>query len=431
MPDNQRLKVLISAYACNPNLGSEEGVGWGWISAIAQYHDLWVITNEAHRDDIEAAVRESPDRWRNVSFHYVPRTRWKPLEVVWPPAYLWTYQHWLRDAFETAKALHRRVGFDLMHQLTYVGYRVPGRLWQIGVPFVWGPIGGLENTPWRFLPMLGLKGCLYYAARNTINSFQRRFLKAPKRAFRRARGGIIAATSGIQREIRRWYGEESQVVCEVGPFGKPVDAIRERREGEPLRLSWSGLHLPGKALPLLLHALCRLPGDLRWELDILGAGPCMEGWRKLAIQLGVDGTCRWHGQLPRDRAVEVMRQSHAFIITSVKDLTSTVILEAISQGIPVVCPDHCGFPDVITEDCGITIPAISRQQLVEDIAKAIIALDRDETRRRRLAQGALKRVGKFSWDSKGEAVDQIYRTVMQHWWHRDQSGPATREEMKS
>lgn len=51
-----RLKVLISAYACNPYKGSELGVGWGWVNAIAEHHDLSVMVAEYHRADIEAAV---------------------------------------------------------------------------------------------------------------------------------------------------------------------------------------------------------------------------------------------------------------------------------------------------------------------------------------------------------------------------------------
>ena len=54
------------------------------------------------------------------------------------------------------------------------------------IPLVWGPIGGLENTPWRFLPSMGPSGCLFFAGRNVINSLQRRFLPGPKRSFAKA-----------------------------------------------------------------------------------------------------------------------------------------------------------------------------------------------------------------------------------------------------
>ena len=51
---NRRLKILISAYACAPGRGSEEGVGWDCIRALAEYNDLYVITRGDARPQIEA-----------------------------------------------------------------------------------------------------------------------------------------------------------------------------------------------------------------------------------------------------------------------------------------------------------------------------------------------------------------------------------------
>ena len=408
----RRLKVLASAYACSPLLGSEQAVGWGWVNAIARRHEVWVITADFHQRDIDTEVARHPERYRNMTFCYVPRTRWLFLEKVWPPAYLWTYRFWLRDAYRRGRALHQQLHFDLAHQVTYVGFRVPGYLWKLDLPFVWGPIGGLENTPARFLPMMGLRGGLYYAARNVINTCHKLLLPLPRYAFRKARGQIIAATAGIQREIRRWYGADSEVICEVGPPPDVARAPSQREPGEPLRLSWSGQHLPGKALPLLLRALAQLPAGLAWELDILGEGPCTRSWRRLARKLGIGDACRWRGLVPRADAVAAVHRSHVFVITSLKDLTSTVLLEALAQGVPVVCPDHCGFGDVITPDCGVKLPVRSPRQFAAALAAAIAGLARDEPERRRRAAGALRRIADFAWEHKAERLDAIYRQAV-------------------
>ena len=282
----RRLKVLISAYACNPYRGSEEGVGWGWVRAIARNHDVCVHTADYHREDIEKALAEDAvfrGRARFVyvparPWHYRPSGGWKFIEnSVLKPIMKLSYAMWQRDAYKLGRELNEREHFDLVHLVTYVGFRFPGRLWKLDVPFVWGPIGGLENTPWRFLPMLGLGGCVYYAGRNVINTLQKMLQASPRRAFEKAGVGVIAATEGIRDEIRRWYGCESEVICEIGPPADTSSEHSERQAGEPLRLSWGGLHLPGKALPLLLKALGKLPDGLHWRLDILGEGPCTPG----------------------------------------------------------------------------------------------------------------------------------------------------------
>lgn len=414
------LKVLLSAYACNPRKGSEEGVGWSWVRCIAGFCDPWVLVAEYHRDDIEAHLRRYPDEMSNVHFvyvphkpwHYQPTSGWKKIEgSMLKPVMNLAYMLWLKDAFTLAKQLHREEHFLLAHQLTYVGFRFPGRLWKLDIPFVWGPVGGLENTPWRFLPVLGIRGMIYYAGRNLINGIQRLFLRSARKAFRQA-DVVIAATSGIQREIRRWYCVDSRVICEVGPPEGMIAEIKPRETHEPLRLIWSGEHLPGKALPLLLQALASMTTGCAWHLDILGQGPLQVSWKKLAVELAVERDCTWHGLLPREEALEVMSRGHVFVITSLKDLTSTVLLESLVLGLPVICPDHCGFSNVVNAECGIKLPVENPAQLITDLTQAIEALCRDEPRRQALAEGAVRRAGDYSWERKAAEIEVMYRIAM-------------------
>lgn len=408
----RRLKVLVSVYACSPVRGSEPGMGWGFVRAVSQHHDLWVITEkEKFESEIESELETRPQIRERVKFLYVRKERHRLLRKIWPLSYYWFYQEWQERAFALGAQLHRHVRFDLVHQLNLVGFREPGYLWKLDVPFVWGPIGGLENTPWHFLPMLGAKGSVYYGARNVINLLHKKFLPGPKRAFRKA-AAVIAATEGIRREIRCWYGRESEVICEIGlpPLAASTPSVRGPRE--PLRLAWSGLHIPRKALPLLLHALAQLGPQVPWALDILGEGPQTLKWRRTAERLGLDGRCRWHGWLPREEAVAIVQRSHVFVITSLYDLTSTVLVEALSQGVPVICPDHYGFADVVDEGCGIKIPVRTHAQFESDLAQAISALAGDEERRRRLAAGALRRAQDFTWEKKARAVCEIYESCV-------------------
>ncbi|MFB3893939.1 MAG: glycosyltransferase family 4 protein [Phycisphaerae bacterium] len=400
----------MSAFACNPCCGSEHGVGWGWVNAIAANHEAWVLTAEFERADIEKAVAADPARYASIRFHYLPFhcPRW--LDRLWPPSWLWRYRLWQRAAYRLGRKLHEEVGFDLVHLVTYVGFRVPGHLWKLDVPFVWGPIGGLENTPWRLLPLLGVRGAIYYAARNIVNSLHRRFLRLPRRAFAKAAatGTIIAATEGIRREIRRWYGHDSEVICEIGTPDEVAADHSVRRPGEPLRLAWSGRHDAGKALHLLLKAVAMLPAEVDWRLDILGEGPCTKRWRRLAVKLAVDARCTWHGWLPRDKAIGLIHDSHVFVITSLKDLTSTVLLEALSQGVPVLCLDHCGFSDVVTEECGIKLAIDQPGSLPRSLMQAIQAVWADEGHRRGMALSALQRAISYSWQGKERQICRVY-----------------------
>jgi len=318
------------------------------------------------------------------------------------------YLNWLKHAFKEAKREVALRPYDLVHLITYVGWRFPGTFYRLGLPFVWGPIGGLKNTAWHLLPALGPKGAIYYGARNLVNSLQLRILQGPRRALMAARGGVIAATSEIQEELWRHFEAKSQVISEVGPPDLPSAEPKTHVQGEPFRVCWSGLHLPGKALHLLLRAAACLPNDLDYCIEILGDGPCNRPWRALASRLGVQSHCRWHGWVPRERSLTIMKTSHVFVITSLKDLTSTVAVEAISLGLPIVCLDHCGFADLVTPECGIKVRVGSVGQIASDLAAAVSSLCRDENYRQQLAWGALRRSADYSWQKKMDTLDEVY-----------------------
>src|SRR5439155_22849646 len=71
------MRVLISAYACEPGKGSEPGAGWNLALAAARSHDVWVRTRRNNRQVIEAALSGGPGEPRFVYLDLpVLRRRW-------------------------------------------------------------------------------------------------------------------------------------------------------------------------------------------------------------------------------------------------------------------------------------------------------------------------------------------------------------------
>lgn len=407
---NNPLKILVSAYACSPFHGSEPGMGWNFIKNLSLYYNVHVITEEYEfKADIEHYLEDKPE-YAKITFHYIPREHHETLRKFWPPSYYWYYKQWQKKAYHLAVQLDIEEDFDIIHQLNMVGFREPGFLWKIDKPFVWGPIGGLENSPWRFLPSLGFNGFVFYICRNVLNFFQRNFSSRPKRAAKRMGAVLIAASPGIRLLIKQLWDTDSVVICEVGQMESASVDIPVRND-DLIKIVWSGQHTPGKNLSLLLKALVRL--SIPYEIHILGVGIETDKWKTLAKRLGISHRCVWHGWLPRESSLRVMKEGHVFCITSVSDLTSTVILEAISLGLPIVTLDHCGFANVVTERCGIKIPVTTPDEASEGIARAIELLFKDEALRCELAKGAKERANDYSWKEKMKQLNQIYKSLLQ------------------
>ena len=146
------------AYECSPYRGSEWAVGWGRLLQAARICEPHVITSEDNFAALERARAEGLVP-ANVRF-YTPQPDAKLRRMERKPglfAYNYAaYNHWQRIAFALATELHARECFALVHQVNVCTFREPGYAWQLGIPFLWGPVGGTQNVPWRFLASLGL-----------------------------------------------------------------------------------------------------------------------------------------------------------------------------------------------------------------------------------------------------------------------------------
>jgi len=405
------MKILVSAYACCPEKGSEPGMGWNFVIGLAKFHEVHVIVEKLKwEQQIKKFLNKNSSINKNLKFYFIVKKRNKFLRKIWPPSYYWFYKGWQLSAFNLAKKLDKVEDFDVIHQLNMVGYREPGFLWKIKKPFVWGPIGGLENAPLPFLPKLGLHGFIFYLARNTINSIQRKFLLRPKLAARHTQSKLISATPETANLIKRLWQRNSEIICEVGHLDTNLQPIKKRDINTPLKIIWSGVHSSRKNLPLLLDALAIT--NINFELHILGSGELTDKWKNYAISNGVNDKCYWHGWLKHKESIEIMKTGDLFCITSISDLTSTVTIEALSCGLPIICLDHCGFSYVVNEKCGIKVQVKSYKKAVFDFAHNINLIGLREDIRYELSRGALKRAKDFKWDKKIDKINNIYDELL-------------------
>lgn len=408
---NKKLKILISCYACSPKRGSEPGMGWSFVYGLSKHHEVHVIVEkEKWQKDIEAFIKENKND--NLKFYFIYKKRNRFLRKIWPPSYYWFYKIWQKEAYTLAQKLEAQHNFDAIHQLNMVGYREPGFLWKIKKPFIWGPIGGTENVPWKLFSLFNLHGKLFYGGRNLINSYQKNYFKRPRMAASHENSVLIAATPDIKKSINTLWNRDSVVIPEVGAVNIPEIEINKRSSTEPLKIVWSGQHTSGKALHILLKSLALLNSDVKWELHILGVGKETENWKDLSQELKIGNNCIWYGWIEKKEAFQIMKNGHCLAITSLKDLTSSVIIEGISLGLPIVTLDHCGFSFVVNQLCGIKIPVNNLDKIYVNFKNAIEKLYSNEKLRVSLAEGALKRAKEFSWDSKIEQLNSVYQKLV-------------------
>jgi glycosyltransferase involved in cell wall biosynthesis len=410
-PLARRPRVLISAYSCFPNHGSEPGIGWSRATELARYCDVWVLTEKDGNQPHIAAYLEKHGPIANLQFVYVSHRSWELAVYEKPLLKYVAYRRWLRRAFDVAEQLHRQVAFDIAHHVTFSGFREPSYLYKLGIPFVWGPVGGVCVYPWRFLAGAGLSGAWFEAMRSALNVIQ--LNESPRvRAAAKSSSAIFSANQENKRKLQKALGVNSIVLCDVGVNPIKDVSVEQRTRSTPLRILWSGVQDTRKALELLLEASALLPSDVSYELRVLGEGRRRRQWERLADRKGIAQSVRWYGRISQEESLQQLRWADVFAFTSLRDTTGTVVLEALASGKPVVCLDHQGAGEIVTPECGIKIPVTNRRNVHRGLSDAIALLHEDRALCRELGQGALRRAGKYVWSLQAKRIADEYNRIL-------------------
>jgi glycosyltransferase involved in cell wall biosynthesis len=411
LESDKQLRVLLVAVACSPVRGSEGGMGWNRALQSARFFKTHVVSDQltSSLEVKEYLAKNGPIE--NLTFEFVEDGFWGRMLRKSKLTFYFSYRLWHHRAYEVCKRLQNQHQFDLVHHATYCGFREPGLTWKLPVPFVWGPVGGTQNLPWRFLWSLGLNGIVIEGIRNISNLIQLRYGLATRRALKHC-SAFFAANTGIQADCEKYFGVSPEVRLETGINQIATHSKPELDTSRPFRIIWTGEFRPRKALHLLLEAIPQIPADLKVEVRVLGEGPEQKRWQKLAEKLGVNDRVTFLGRLPRQAAIEQLSWADVFVFTSLRDTTGTVLPEALSQGVPVIGLDHQGFLDLVSEQCGVKIPVTTPKEVAARLAKEIHLLALDPERYRALHIGALERAKNCTWDSHGEHMAQVYRRVV-------------------
>lgn len=79
------------------------------------------------------------------------------------------------------------------------------------------------------------------------------------------------------------------------------------------------------------------------------------------------------------------------------------LIEAIACGTPVICSSMIAYKEILTDNA-IFVPPRNPQQL----AKEIISLLKDDSKREALVKKAQKFIHRYSWESVGQNIEKIY-----------------------
>lgn len=405
------LSILINAYACSPNMGSEPGMAWNWCVNLAKHCELHIITEGEFRNKIEAVLPSLP-QGKNMNFYYNPVSE-EIRRMCWNQGDWRFYKHyrdWQWKTYLMAKEIIQQHSIDVVHQLNMIGFREPGYLWKIGnKPFVWGPVDAKEKFPVAYLEDASLKAKLFIRLKNFLTGLQLRYSSRVRQAVNKA-SYVISASTESKESFRKYFNIDSPLLNETGCY-KKADFKKEEKKTETFDMLWVGKMDFRKQLNLAIRTLA----DLRKEdvrLHIVGSGDA-KAYKDLAQRLGVAHQCLWYGAVSHEKVQKMMQEADIFFFTSVAEGTPHVVLEAIGNALPVVCFNVCGQGDSVNEKVGAKISLSTPKQSVTDFAKKIDYLYTHRDTLQSLSEGCKERQQELSWENKALQVVSLYNQIIQ------------------
>lgn len=415
------MNILVMAYAISPYRGSEYAVAWNYVAHMSKYHRLTVVYGASgnHMGDVvEMEEYARSHTMANVRFIAVKPDKlaralnWPNRHDFFVYSFYYAYRRWHWQVYKQVLELLKTDHFDLVHYVGMIGYREPGYLWKLGLPYVWGSVSGANNAPWQLMKHMPLLGRVKLTFRSLANTIQFHTKRRLKKALK-ATDILLTATSENQQKFRQVHHKDSICLPENCITG--TITLDESKFNNPAKYNIIviGRLDAGKSVGIFLEALAQVRNRDKLHVDIVGDGPLRARLQGYDREHGLDGLITWHGQLPRVEAVKIFNRAHLHVITSVSEGNPTTIWEAMSYGVPTMSFDHCGMHDTICDKCGIRIPIAKRyDDCVSSIAHNIDVLLEYPERFYQLAKGTIECAKKYTWAKREIILNQLYDNLL-------------------
>lgn len=404
-------KIFVSAYACEPGLGSEIGVGWHWILEMSRYFELWVLTRESNRHTIEPWIALQQE-YANIHFLYFDLPKWARFWKKGLRGVRTYYNIWQACTNSIVKRTMQKENIKIFHHLTYGNL-----LWKVSSYgqkqfFIWGPAGGLETIPTEYSRHYSMKARVVEWVRRTAIAllpmnfgFKRRCKNAD----------IILCKTEITRNlipaknldktvlftdvaVERQATDNNNVVCDDKGY---VEFITVGHLD-----AWRGFDIVIESFAKAAQK------NKNIHLTIVGNGGDKERLQKIATGMGVTDKITFTGKVSMQEYHRLLSVADVVVNASLKEGAVTVSFDSMAKGKPLICLDTTGYTRYFSNDYAIVIPRSSRPSVIEKMSNAMLCLTDDDTRKN-LGEKAKNAGESFTWEARGREFRNLLLSKIQ------------------
>jgi glycosyltransferase involved in cell wall biosynthesis len=411
-PHGGRLHVLVSAYSCEPERGSEPGIGWNTVVELSRHARLTVLARTINRPALERGARHAA--LGDTRFIYLDLPAPVRLSQRGTRGLYWYYIVWQWLAWRRARREHRRDPFDVVYHATFCSLHMPVWLHWLPAPFVFGPLAGGEMSSPAFWRGGGRLAWLYEAMR-ALRMQTTRVDPLVQLALRRSRR-LLVATPETRRYLPARRQDAACLLHTTAVEGELTQRALPRRDGARIVTAGRLVHWKGAHLGIQAFARARRQHP-RATLTIVGDGPQRARLEALVTRLGLDGQVTFVGERTRAETLELLAASDVLLFPSLHDSGAATILEAMALGLPVICLDAGGARVSVDDASGIRVPVTTPERVIAELAAALEQLLADDERRVAMGVAARRRVeALYTWDRRSAMLLDLLSSAARAGW---------------
>jgi len=392
------MKILLSAYACEPNKGSEPSVGWNWLLNSAETNnEVWVVTRKNNQSVIEKYFRENIQSENTHFIYYDLPSKLMFIKKMFG-IYLY-YLFWQLGAFIAARRIHKKVSFDQVHHVTFATIRQPSFMGLLGIPFIYGPVGGGESPPYHLIKNFPWQPKRKELMRIFANLWVK-FDPLMHFTFYTAKK-IVVTSAQTKNLVAKFYRKKVDIKLAIAQTNVNLNEKKITKGRTQVKLLfigryeyWKGAHLCIKTLVELNKSKDCLPVSL----TLIGEGPFKKSLQSLACKLGVDSQIDWQPWMKQSELEHHYSTHDVFVFPSLHDSGGMVVLESLAASLPVVCLDLGGPATIVDESSGVIVNSqLSESEVCKSIAKGVLTII-DSNNYVNYCKNAKIRANTFTWE---------------------------------
>lgn len=403
----EKLKVFVSAYACEPGLGSEIGIGWHWTQEMSKYFELWILTRKSNQTTIEMWM-EKHGNPNNI--HYVYYDLPKAISF-WKKGLRGVrlyYNLWQMRTNRIVKKTMRENDIKIYHLLTYGNSMWPASRYGMKQTFIWGPTGGADYIKGDFTKFYGPKSRVIEIVRRWIVKMlpiTPSFRKRCKRA-----NLILCKSTSMYNLVPEKYKSKAKIFTD-GAVDEEILQKDVSPANSPLKYLTVGRMNVWRNFDVLVEAFTKAHNtNPNIELDILGDGKDYDRIKRLIGIREKENVIHLHGYVSMEEYIEYMKNADVVINSSYKEGSVTMSFDAMGLDKPLICIDTGGYTRYFKEGSSIVIPRGTRDELIKGLKDAILKIYEDDYRSS-LREKTYEVAQKNTWSQKGKEIASEIVTV--------------------